>query len=55
MKKKLIVLTTGGSGGHVFPAEAFATAIQNKAYELAFITDKRIQNKSRTVSPSGFY
>ncbi len=45
MKKKLIVLTTGGSGGHVFPAEAFATAIQNKAYELAFITDKRIQNK----------
>lgn len=45
MKKKLIIITTGGSGGHVFPAEAFATAMKNKDYELAFVTDKRIQNK----------
>ena len=45
MKKKLIVLTTGGSGGHVFPAEALATEMKGKEYDLAFITDKRIQNK----------
>lgn len=45
MKKKLIVLTTGGSGGHVFPAEALATEMKGKEFDLAFITDKRIQNK----------
>ncbi len=45
MKKNLIVLTTGGSGGHVFPAEALATEMKKKEWELIFITDKRIQNK----------
>ena len=30
MKKNLVVLTTGGSGGHVFPAEAVATYLKKE-------------------------
>ncbi len=46
MKKDLIVLTTGGSGGHVFPAEAVASYLKKQdACDMAFITDKRAQKR----------
>ncbi len=46
MKKNLIVLTTGGSGGHVFPAQALGAYLQqHKACDMAFITDKRGQKR----------
>ena len=31
MKKKLIVLTTGGTGGHIFPAEAVASYLKKES------------------------
>lgn len=37
----LIVLTAGGTGGHVFPAESLAAELQARGYRLAFITDAR--------------
>ncbi len=37
----LVVVTTGGSGGHIFPAEAICSALIQKGYRVAFITDKR--------------
>lgn len=37
----LIVVTTGGSGGHIFPAEAICSALIQKGYRVAFVTDKR--------------
>lgn len=37
----LIVLTAGGTGGHVFPAEALAAELLARGYRLAFITDRR--------------
>ncbi|MBP5344493.1 MAG: undecaprenyldiphospho-muramoylpentapeptide beta-N-acetylglucosaminyltransferase [Alphaproteobacteria bacterium] len=40
-KQNIIVLTTGGSGGHIFPAEACAAALIKKGYTVVFITDKR--------------
>ncbi len=38
---KKVVLTAGGSGGHVFPAEALARELQANGIEVSFITDRR--------------
>lgn len=43
-KKKsqpLIILTAGGTGGHVYPAEALAEELVSRGYRLALITDNR--------------
>jgi UDP-N-acetylglucosamine--N-acetylmuramyl-(pentapeptide) pyrophosphoryl-undecaprenol N-acetylglucosamine transferase len=37
----LIVLTAGGTGGHVFPAEALAGELVRRGFHLALITDAR--------------
>ncbi|NQU56454.1 MAG: undecaprenyldiphospho-muramoylpentapeptide beta-N-acetylglucosaminyltransferase [Rhodospirillales bacterium] len=39
--EKLIVLAAGGTGGHVFPAEALATELTGRGYTLRLITDAR--------------
>ncbi|MBO4520150.1 MAG: undecaprenyldiphospho-muramoylpentapeptide beta-N-acetylglucosaminyltransferase [Alphaproteobacteria bacterium] len=41
MTKTRIVLTAGGTGGHVFPAEALAKELAAKGAEICFITDRR--------------
>jgi UDP-N-acetylglucosamine--N-acetylmuramyl-(pentapeptide) pyrophosphoryl-undecaprenol N-acetylglucosamine transferase len=40
-KPALIALAAGGTGGHVFPAEALASVLLERGYRLALITDKR--------------
>ncbi len=40
-QKPLIILTAGGTGGHVFPAESLAEELSNRGYELALVTDSR--------------
>ena len=37
----LIVLAAGGTGGHVFPAEALAAELKSREFRLALITDRR--------------
>jgi UDP-N-acetylglucosamine--N-acetylmuramyl-(pentapeptide) pyrophosphoryl-undecaprenol N-acetylglucosamine transferase len=37
----LIVLSAGGTGGHVFPAEALAQHLSQQGYRLALVTDRR--------------
>ena len=39
--KPLIILTAGGTGGHVYPAEALAEELSLRGYRLMLITDKR--------------
>lgn len=39
--KPLIILTAGGTGGHVYPAEALAEELSSRGYQLMLITDKR--------------
>ncbi len=36
-----IVLTAGGTGGHIFPAEALAAELMTRGFSLTLITDKR--------------
>jgi len=40
-RDRLIVLAAGGTGGHVFPAEALAQSLRVRGYRLALITDRR--------------
>ncbi len=42
--QKLIVLATGGTGGHVFPAEALAEVLIAKGMRVVLVTDKRFAN-----------
>lgn len=37
----LIVLAAGGTGGHIFPAEALARELLGRGYRVALITDRR--------------
>lgn len=38
---KLIVLSAGGTGGHIFPADALAQDLLSRGYRVALITDIR--------------
>ncbi len=41
VRGNLIALATGGTGGHVFPAEALAAELAERGCRLALITDRR--------------
>jgi UDP-N-acetylglucosamine--N-acetylmuramyl-(pentapeptide) pyrophosphoryl-undecaprenol N-acetylglucosamine transferase len=36
-----IAVVGGGTGGHIFPAQALAEALQKKGHQILYITDKR--------------
>ena len=40
-RNPLVVLATGGTGGHVFPAEALAGELSARGFRLALVTDRR--------------
>ncbi|MBF0333432.1 MAG: undecaprenyldiphospho-muramoylpentapeptide beta-N-acetylglucosaminyltransferase [Alphaproteobacteria bacterium] len=46
---RLIVLAAGGTGGHVFPAEALAAELLSRGLRLALVTDKRGQAYGGTL------
>ena len=41
-KKKKILIATGGTGGHVFPAYSLANYLIKNDYHVKLTTDKRL-------------
>lgn len=39
--KKLVILTAGGTGGHIYPAEALASELIKRDYQVVLFTDER--------------
>ncbi|MDR3326225.1 MAG: undecaprenyldiphospho-muramoylpentapeptide beta-N-acetylglucosaminyltransferase [Rhodospirillaceae bacterium] len=46
----LFLLTAGGTGGHIFPAQALAVELLNRNLKLALITDRRGMTYCGTLS-----
>ena len=40
-ENKLVILTAGGTGGHIYPAEALAGELINRGYQVVLFTDER--------------
>ncbi|MBZ5758517.1 MULTISPECIES: undecaprenyldiphospho-muramoylpentapeptide beta-N-acetylglucosaminyltransferase [Rhizobium] len=43
MSKGIILLAAGGTGGHVFPAEALAYKLRDRGYSVHLVTDSRAE------------
>lgn len=43
MTKEIVMLCAGGTGGHVFPAEALAHELNERGYEIHLVTDSRAE------------
>ena len=49
MTQSLVILAAGGTGGHVFPAEALANALHSRGHALGLVTDARGQAYGGTL------
>lgn len=49
MKRPFALLAAGGTGGHVFPAEALAAELSNRGWRLGLVTDRRGQSYGGTL------
>jgi UDP-N-acetylglucosamine--N-acetylmuramyl-(pentapeptide) pyrophosphoryl-undecaprenol N-acetylglucosamine transferase len=45
--QKLAVLGAGGTGGHLFPAQALAEALARRGYRIHLMTDERVREYGR--------
>ena len=43
-RDKLVVIAAGGTGGHMFPARAFADEMIARGWKVGLISDKRGAN-----------
>jgi UDP-N-acetylglucosamine--N-acetylmuramyl-(pentapeptide) pyrophosphoryl-undecaprenol N-acetylglucosamine transferase len=50
MSARTIVLAAGGTGGHLFPAEALAQELQERGHRLVLVTDRRGAGHSQTLA-----
>lgn len=50
MSARTIVLAAGGTGGHMFPADALARELQDRGHRLVLATDKRGAGQGQTLA-----
>lgn len=48
LHSRLVVLAAGGTGGHLFPAQALAEALVRRGYVIHLMTDERVRDYGRT-------
>src|SRR5438046_480908 len=51
----LIILSTGGTGGHIFPAAALAQDLLARGYQVAVATDSRGEKYKPHFGDTPFY
>ncbi|MEM7070585.1 MAG: undecaprenyldiphospho-muramoylpentapeptide beta-N-acetylglucosaminyltransferase [Pseudomonadota bacterium] len=54
-RKPLIVMSAGGTGGHMFPSLATAKKLYKKGWRFAFITDKRGKAWQKEQNEGDYY
>jgi UDP-N-acetylglucosamine--N-acetylmuramyl-(pentapeptide) pyrophosphoryl-undecaprenol N-acetylglucosamine transferase len=54
-KKRNVVIATGGSGGHIFPARAFAHFIKSQGYNPIILTDMNYLKYINKNDPIKYY
>jgi UDP-N-acetylglucosamine--N-acetylmuramyl-(pentapeptide) pyrophosphoryl-undecaprenol N-acetylglucosamine transferase len=45
---KLIILAAGGTGGHLFPAQALAETLTTRGYRIHLMTDERVRDYGKS-------
>ncbi len=53
--KGLIILSAGGTGGHLFPAQALAEELARRGYVIHLMTDKRVEEFAARFPASEFH
>ena len=48
MTKGIVLLAAGGTGGHLFPAEALAHELKSRGYGVHLVTDRRAERYAAT-------
>lgn len=47
IRSRLVVLAAGGTGGHLFPAQALAEALVRRGFAIHLMTDERVRDYGR--------